>query len=596
MRVAEDYLRLRTACPGHRDGEAFAISLEEIARMLFCTPRNAKLILRKWVELGWVRFVSGRGRGHMSELAFLMDAAALVLREAQELAKDGDVQGAFDWLKANEAIASVRPQFLEWLIAYFGYKADQTGGDDRVVETLRLPIYREIISLDPADAFYSFDTHLIHQLFSRLVEYNAVTKEFSKGIAYHWESNEDATEWTFYLYKGVLFHDGQELAAEDVRASLMRLRNDPSMHGWLTEQIVRVEASSRYTVRIVLCKPNRYFLWYMGHSAASIVPSSYPPHSVSSRLPVGSGPYRVAERSKGKVVLEKFASYFGLPGIIDRIEIIIVPGNEAEACFGTSPGVLSVVTGEFAVPPIPDYPLELTVTGVETLTLNMKKDGILHNPLFRRALVYGIDRKRMAGELGEPRAYPAKGFSMEPPSRPEDLMFRPEDAAESLARSGYDGQPLTLYTFARHAPDAYWLQEHYEAIGIMIEVHIVPWAKLIKPSTVAAADMIMFEAVLSEGPARILEYIKSGSKFIRGMLSDAVIHEIDEVTSTLLSDPSAQAEQRWRRAVEHIFLESHSAVFLVTKAVRTIYHPSLQGVRINAKGWVDFQTIWFKES
>lgn len=596
MRVAEDYLRLRMACPGNQDGVAFAISLEEIGKTLFCTPRNAKLIIRKWMELGWVQFVSGRGRGHTSELTFLMDSAALVLHEAQVLAKDGEVQGAFDWLKANEALASIRPQFLEWLIAYFGYKADRTGGGNRVVETLRLPIYREIISLDPADAFYSFDTHLIHQLFSRLVEYNAMTKEFSKGISYHWESSEDATEWTFYLYKGVLFHDGQELTAEDVRASLMRLRNDPSMHNWLADHIERVEVSSRYSVRIMLSKPNRYFLWYMSHSAASIVPSSYPPHSVSNQLPVGSGPYRMTDRRKGKVVLEKFTSFYGLPGIIDRIEIIIVPENVAEACFGTSPGVLTVVTGEFAVPLIPDYPLEQTVTGVETLTLNMKKGGILQNPLFRRALVYGIDRERMAGELGEPRAYPAKGFSMEPPSQPEDLMFRPEDAAESLAQSGYDGQPLTLYTFARHAQDAYWLKEQYESIGIMIAVHIVPWAELIEPSTLMNADMILFEAVLSEGPARILEYIQSDSKFIRGTLSEAVICEIDDATSVLLADPKAQAEQSWQAAIERIFRESYSAVFLVTKAVRTIYHPSLQGVRINTKGWVDFQSIWFKES
>lgn len=595
MRIAEDYLRLRTACSVHRDGEAFAISMEEIAGTLFCTPRNAKLIVKKWVELGWVRFVSGRGRGHTSELAFLMDSAALVLSEAQELAKDGDVQGAFDWLKANEPLASVRPQFLEWLITYFGYKTDQVQGN-RVIETLRLPIYREIVSLDPAGAFYSFDTHLIHQLFSRLVEYNAVTKEFSKGVAYHWESNDDATEWTFYLYKGVMFHDGQELTAEDVRASLMRLRIDPSMHSWLTDHIRRIEASSRYTVRIALSKPNRYFLWYMSHSAASIVPSGYPPESASDQLPVGSGPYRMVERRKGKVVLEMFPSYFGLPGIIDRIEIIIVPENEAEACFGTSPGVLTAVTGEFTVPSIPDYPLEQTVTGVETLTLNLRKDGILQNPLFRRALVYGVNRMKMVDELGEPRAYPAKGFSMEPPSHHVDMMFRPEDAAESLMQSGYNGQPLTLYTFARHAPDAYWLKEQYDELGITINVHIVPWAELIEPSTLAAADMILFEAVLSEGPTRILEYIQSGSKFIRGALSDAVTREIDDATNALLTDPKEQAEQRWQAAVERILLDSHSSVFLVTKAVRMIYHPSLQGVSINAKGWVDFERIWFKES
>ncbi|RIX60163.1 hypothetical protein D3P08_00845 [Paenibacillus nanensis] len=595
MRVAEDYLRLRMACPGRQDGKPFAISMEEIANALYCTPRNAKLIVKKWVELEWVRFVPGRGRGHTSELAFLMDSAALVLREAQERAKEGDVQGAFEWLKTNEPLVSVRPQFLEWLIAYFGYKTDQTQGE-RVVETLRLPIYREIVSLDPANAFYSFDTHLVHQLFSRLVEYDAAASAYTKGLAYHWESNEDATEWTFYLYKGVLFHDGQELTAEDVRASLARLRNDPSMHGWLTDHIHSVEARSRYTVSMKLSKPNRRFLWYMSHSAASIVPSSYPSEPAGAQVPVGSGPYRVTDRRKGKVVLEKFSSYYGLSGIIDRIEIIIVPENEAEACFGTSPGVLTVVTGEFTVPVIPDYPLEQTVTGVETLVFNLRKGGVLQSPLFRRALVYGVDRKRMVGELGEPRAYPAAGFHMERAASAGDLMFRPDDAAESLRQSGYDGQALQLYTFARHVPDAEWLKRQYASIGVRVDVHIVPWAELIEPSTQEAADMILFEAVLSEGPGRMLEYLQSDSKFVRGALSEAIIRDIDDATNRLLADPSEQAEQRWKAAIDCILQESFASVFLVTKTVRTIYHPSLQGVRINTKGWVDFQTIWFKEA
>lgn len=592
MRVSEDYLRLRAAFPDCGEGEAFGVTLEDIANVLFCTPRNAKLIVHKWIELNWASFVPGRGRGHTSKLAFLMPAASLILSEAQERVRRGDVQGAFDWLRANESLAAVRPQFQEWLIGYFGYKAEEEPGD-RVVETLRLPIYREIVSLDPAKAVYTFDTHLIQQIYSRLVEYDAIAGRFSKGVAYHWSSNEDSTIWTFNLRKGVLFHDGQELTAEDVKASLLRLRRGALEHSWLTDGIRTVEAGSRYRVRIELAWPNRYFLFYMSHYAASIIPARLTDESVQAPPPIGSGPYRVADRNAGKCVLEAFSSYFGYRGIIDRIEVIIVPENEAEACFGTSPGVLTVVTGEFEVPADPAFPLKETATGVLTLTLNLSKDGVLQDIAFRKALTCGIDRKTMVDELGEPRAYPVNGFRLEPSPGDADPLFHPQEARENLGQSAYAEQELHLYTFARHAQDAYWLQAQYASLGIRIEVHIVNWSELIEPATISGADMILYEAVLSEGPIRLLDYLQSDRSFLRCYWNREIADEVDRCTRAFLSDAKEDAVQRWQEAIQRTLAESCSGVFLLTKAVRTIYDRSLQGVKINARGWVDFDGIWF---
>ncbi|CAM3959885.1 ABC transporter substrate-binding protein [Cohnella lubricantis] len=596
MRVSEDYLALRSAFPDYREGEAFGVSMEDVANVLFCTPKNAKLIIKKWIELNWVRFVSGRGRGHRSELVFLLSSAAIILSEAQERVRRGDVQSAFDWLRANEQLAAVRPQFQEWLAGYFGFKSEEEPGD-RVVEMLRLPIYREIVSLDPAEAVYSFDSHLIQQIYSRLVEYDASTGQFSPAVSYCWTPNEDATEWIFDLRKGVLFHDGQELTAEDVKASLLRLRRGAFAHSWLTDGIREIEILSRYRVKIALAAPIRCFLLYMSHTAASIVPARALAESETEPLPlpVGSGPYRVAERHAGKCVLEAFSSYFGYRGMMDRIEIIIVPENEAEACFGTSPGVLTVVTGEFEAPSTPEFPLAQTVTGVLTMTLNLKKDGPLQQSGLRKALACGIDRRKLVDELGEPRAYPANGFHLGLPEAGEDLRFRPEEAREVLRHAAYDGQELHLFTFGRHEPDAYWLQAQYASIGIRITVHIVTLSELIEPQTIAGADMILFEAVLSEGPIRLLEYWQSDRSFLRSSLSEKTAAEVDRLTNAFLADAGDQAEDRWRDAVERTLLESNSCVVLATKAVWTIYDRSLQGVRINARGWVDFDAIWYQQ-
>jgi peptide/nickel transport system substrate-binding protein len=50
----------------------------------------------------------------------------------------------------------------------------------------------------------------------------------SEELATKWSANSDATEWTFNLRKGVKFHDGSDFDAEDVKYSLMRVK-DPEI-------------------------------------------------------------------------------------------------------------------------------------------------------------------------------------------------------------------------------------------------------------------------------------------------------------------------------------------------------------------------------
>ena len=50
----------------------------------------------------------------------------------------------------------------------------------------------------------------------------------SSELATDWSANADATEWTFNLRKGVKFHDGSDFDAEDVKYSLMRVK-DPDI-------------------------------------------------------------------------------------------------------------------------------------------------------------------------------------------------------------------------------------------------------------------------------------------------------------------------------------------------------------------------------
>jgi ABC-type transport system substrate-binding protein len=54
------------------------------------------------------------------------------------------------------------------------------------------------------------------QIFQSLTAFKVGSTEIEPSLAEKWDVNPDGTEWTFHLRKGVKFHDGSELTANDV--------------------------------------------------------------------------------------------------------------------------------------------------------------------------------------------------------------------------------------------------------------------------------------------------------------------------------------------------------------------------------------------
>ncbi len=76
----------------------------------------------------------------------------------------------------------------------------------------------------------------------------------SSELATDWSANADATEWTFNLRKGVKFHDGSDFDAEDVKYSLMRVKDpdigSPAKKSMST--VTDIEVVDSHTVKMKL--------------------------------------------------------------------------------------------------------------------------------------------------------------------------------------------------------------------------------------------------------------------------------------------------------------------------------------------------------
>ena len=114
---------------------------------------------------------------------------------------------------------------------------------------------------------------VIEQVYSTLMALDPDAKPYPE-LAASYKITEGGLAYTFSLRKGVKFHNGDELTAEDVKFTFDRLRAPKSgySYGSQVQTIKSVDVVDRYTVRFRLTKPTGPFLVYMAFPGSSIVP------------------------------------------------------------------------------------------------------------------------------------------------------------------------------------------------------------------------------------------------------------------------------------------------------------------------------------
>src|SRR5215469_9381048 len=116
-------------------------------------------------------------------------------------------------------------------------------------------------SLDPAKfSLGALEFNYALLVYSRLAYFDD-NLNVIPDLAESWEASADQKVWTFHLRRGVKFHDGRELEAEDVLATFKRLA-DPAIGSVIRATvglIDKAEAPDKYTVRFALTIP--YASW-----------------------------------------------------------------------------------------------------------------------------------------------------------------------------------------------------------------------------------------------------------------------------------------------------------------------------------------------
>jgi peptide/nickel transport system substrate-binding protein len=151
-------------------------------------------------------------------------------------------------------------------------------------------------TLDPAKFSFSSDFVRAHSFYNGLTRLNNNAQALPE-LAESFEPNSDATEWIFKLRKGVTFHDGKTLDADDVVYSIRR-HKDPSTGSAansLANLIENIKSDGKDTVVVKLGGSNADLPILLSTPHFIIIKKGTTDFSTA----IGTGPFKVKEFKPG---------------------------------------------------------------------------------------------------------------------------------------------------------------------------------------------------------------------------------------------------------------------------------------------------------
>ena len=467
------------------------------------------------------------------------------------------------------------------------------------------------VDLDPSSAF-SAEHIVLQNVYETLTRFNppGSAELLSAGLAVAWESNDDATAWTFTLRDGVAFHDGAPFNAEAVRTSLQRTIDLGLGAAYIFLPIESMEVVDDLTISFSLAWPAPLDLVMSSAFAAFIMsPDSAAQDSqwFNDGNGAGTGPYVIESVSPNEnVILTRNDAYWGgwSDGQFDEVELRIVEDPVlAEQMIRSGDADFTFNLPFDAYPSLEGDPSLSVVRGVSMTNLFGMLNNVRLSPAVREALVlsfpydavvenlYGGEATRAVGPVPQTVWGAATGDSM-----PQTDLGR---AAEILAEAGVGDLALT-YSYDVGEVEQEQIGEVWKAdlasIGVDLVLEPLTWDarwEIAQGDPAGAQDVYtMFWYPTYVTPTDFLYSLYRSEEapfFNLGYYSnpefDALLDGADAVSGT---DTDAAIDMF--RQAQQILIEDNVAVFMLDV-------PSVSVIRADVGGYTPNpayeKVVWF---
>ena len=339
-------------------------------------------------------------------------------------------------------------------------------------------------TLDPATFTDTYTQFIGYAMRNQLIEVSH-TGELVPELAESWEASDDAAQWTFKLRKGVEFHNGKTMDADDVVASFNHHRGEDSKSAAKGDlkAIVELKADGKDTVVFTLKEGNADFPYIATDYHLAIMPAK--DGQIDWQSGVGTGGYTLDSFEPGVRATLKRAPNYWKEGRahFDGVEALSIKDKAARTSALTTGeiDVMDRVELKTAHLMARDKNLRIEETkGTLHYTFAMRTDQAPYdNNDVRLALKYGIDREALLRTIVRGRGvvgndHPISEIDRYPASELPQRQYDPDKSKFHLKKAGLSSLTVDLsaseaaYTEAVNAAVLY--KEHAAKSGIEINV------------------------------------------------------------------------------------------------------------------------------
>ena len=312
---------------------------------------------------------------------------------------------------------------------------------------------------------------------------------------------------TITLRKGVKFHNGKEMTAADVVASLKRWGQVATVGRVLWPNVETIEAKDPYTVVLHLKQPSGSLIYGLAEPSTGIYTREVAEAAAANQMKehVGTGPYRFVEhRPDRHVKLARFKDYAaraeppnGFSGKrtawLDELHFLPVSD--------TAVRLAGVQSGEYhhamfikqdayeRIRSLPDLESRIVKPRGWALISMNHKAGLMTSKPLRQAVQAALDMEPiMAAGFGHKDFYslgPALFFPEQPWHTTAGAQLynqRDKDKARRLVKeAGYARQPVRFITTQEYEfmyKTALVAKQQLEEVGLVVDLQVVDWATL----------------------------------------------------------------------------------------------------------------------
>jgi peptide/nickel transport system substrate-binding protein len=338
----------------------------------------------------------------------------------------------------------------------------EAAGEPRMGGTLKLGNAKGIGTPIPFVAFTSIPEYIKNNMYEPLVNYDQ-KGDIHPWLAESWTPNADSSEWTFKIRKGVKFHNGKELTAEDVVWSanhIMDPANGAAGQGQLADNVAEATAVDKYTVKFKAPGPRGLLPEVLANtSTLHIAPAGSLAKGQQKMKggapPSGTGPFKFKSWTPGQELhVLRHDDYWGGAPYLDGVRFIVIRAKAARAAAVQAGDVhLTERLGPTFVQRIDSkrikglHYMPIGAAGLRILTFNTQSAPV-SDPRVRRAIALSLDKVAILDEATFGLGVPVLTWGQPDTDWETSLDFKWKrnvaEAKRLLKEAGYSGQPITL--------------------------------------------------------------------------------------------------------------------------------------------------------